>query len=75
MRFEPPTEGLAQYERVVWARKQGIGFFLPFSVICSAIRLCAATVDARPSPTVSRAAIAEVRCSLRFLRRRIVAYT
>ena len=33
MRFEPPTEGLAQYERVVWARKQGIGFFLPFSVI------------------------------------------
>ena len=33
MRFEPPTEGLAQHERVVWARKQGIGFFLPFSVI------------------------------------------
>jgi hypothetical protein len=30
MRFNPPTEGLLPDENVVWARKQGIGFWIPF---------------------------------------------
>ena len=30
LRFAPPTEGLLPDENVVWARKQGIGFWIPF---------------------------------------------
>jgi hypothetical protein len=30
MRFVPPAEGLLPNENVVWARKQGIGFWIPF---------------------------------------------
>lgn len=30
MRFLPPSEGLLSNENVVWARKQGIGFWIPF---------------------------------------------
>lgn len=33
MHFNPPTEGLQQDENVVWARKQGIGFWIPFFAI------------------------------------------
>jgi len=33
MRFNPPTEGLQQDENIVWARKQGIGFWIPFFAI------------------------------------------
>lgn len=33
MRFAPPTEGLLPDENVVWARKQGIGFWIPFFAI------------------------------------------
>jgi hypothetical protein len=30
MRFAPPSEGLLSNENVVWAKKQGIGFWIPF---------------------------------------------
>jgi len=30
MRFAPPREGMLANENVVWARKQGIGFWIPF---------------------------------------------
>jgi hypothetical protein len=30
MRFAPPNEGMLSNENVVWARKQGIGFWIPF---------------------------------------------
>jgi len=33
LRFAPPTEGLLPDENVVWARKQGIGFWIPFFAI------------------------------------------
>jgi len=33
MRFNPPAEGLQQDENIVWARKQGIGFWIPFFAI------------------------------------------
>jgi hypothetical protein len=33
MRFAPPSEGLLPNENVVWARKQGIGFWIPFCSI------------------------------------------
>jgi hypothetical protein len=33
LRFAPPTEGLLADENVVWARKQGIGFWIPFFAI------------------------------------------
>lgn len=37
MRFNPPSEGLLPDENVVWARKQGIGFWIPFFAIWIAV--------------------------------------
>jgi hypothetical protein len=37
LRFAPPTEGLLPDENVVWARKQGVGFWIPFFAIFTVI--------------------------------------